>query len=142
MAIATAGDDGTWVCPVQYGYDENINLYFVSAVGSKHIKNILANSQVACAIFKTERFSSGDVLGLQLKGAARQLTTEKEIMEAARCYYGRSGEDFATKVREHIGKDAEWQFFEITPTELWCFDSRVFGENRQQVDLSAISLPF
>ncbi|MEX2012503.1 MAG: pyridoxamine 5'-phosphate oxidase family protein [Patescibacteria group bacterium] len=142
MAIATYGDDGSWVCPVQYGYSENLKLYFVSMKGSKHVENILRNGQVALAIFKTERFADGDVLGLQLKGTARHLDNESEIEEAARCYYGRSGEDFKTKVQEHMDENAEWQFFEVTPSELWCFDSRAFGEKRQKADLSAINLPF
>jgi hypothetical protein len=30
--------------------------------------------------------------------------------------------------------------YRVTPTEVWCFDSRVFGPHRRQVDLSRLPL--
>ncbi len=144
MALSTLGNDGSWTCPVQFGYSEKLILYFVSMPRSKHSQNILRDNKVSVAIFKTERFPGpkGDVLGLQLKGMAEHLISRRDVEEAARCYYGRSPRkiDYKTKVDEHLRENAEWNFYRIIPTELWCFDSRFFGEERRKVDLSALTL--
>ncbi len=146
MAISTLGEDGSWTCPVQFGYSEKLRLYFKSMPYSKHIQNILKDRRISVAIFKTERFPGPDrdVLGLQLKGTAERLTTREDVEEATRCYYGRDTRrlDHKSKVDEHMGENAEWNFFKITPTELWCFDSRFFGEDRERVDLGILTLNF
>lgn len=128
MAISTIGEDGSWTNPVEFHYSEKMNLYFVSMIDTKHVQNILRDPRISAAIFKTERFPGpeGDVLGLQLKGTAQHLTDERDIEEAVRCWGGRPSE--------------VWNFFKIVPEEVWCFDSREFGEKRVKVDLSSIAL--
>ncbi|MBI4087074.1 pyridoxamine 5'-phosphate oxidase family protein [Candidatus Kaiserbacteria bacterium] len=139
MAISTIGEDGSWTCPVQFGYSGTLDLYFKSMPHSKHVQNLLKDERISVAIYKTDRFpgSERDVLGLQLAGTVRLLTQRADVEEAARCYYGRDPRklDYKTKIDEHVGGNAEWNFFKITPTELWCFDSRIFGEEREKVDL-------
>lgn len=143
MAISTTGDDGSWTNPVAFAYNEKAELFFISMVDTKHSKNILANPNVSAAIFKTERFSGGDVLGLQLKGNAKHLKDQEEINRAASYYFGRSlsNDEFRGETSEKRGSAAVWQFFQITPTELWCFDSRSFGEKRVVVNLELLNLP-
>ena len=142
MALATSGTDGAWVNPVAFAYNERAELFFISMMDSKHTKNLLANPKISVAIYKTERFPSGDVLGLQLVGLAKHLTGPVEIKEAARYHFGRSpsNEAFREQTSEKGGPGATWQFFKITPAELWCFDSRVFGEKRVAVDLDSLEL--
>lgn len=142
MAISTTGIDGSWTNPVAYAYSEKMELFFISMMDSKHAKNILAKRDISGAIFKTERFEGGDVLGLQYKGTAQHLTKQADIDYAAKYYFGNSpaNDAFRLETSEKGGIEAPWQFFKITPSELWCFDSRVFGEQRRQVELSALNL--
>ncbi len=144
MAISTLGKQGSWTCPVQFGYSEKLSLYFKSIPHSKHVQNILNDNRISIAIFGTERFPGPDrdVLGLQLAGTCIILNTHTDVEEAARCYYGRDPRNlnYKDKVDEHLGENAEWNFFKITPTELWCFDSRLFGEDREKVDLQTLIL--
>ena len=65
MALSTLGDDGSWINPVAFAYNEKMELYFISMMESKHTQNILTNPNVSVAIFRTERFPDGDVMGLQ-----------------------------------------------------------------------------
>ncbi len=127
MAISTISEEGSWTNPVHFSYSEKCELYFVSKMNTKHVQNILKDNRISVAIFKPEKFPEGGVLGLQIRGIAKHVTEQAEI-------------DEATRVR---GKNAsgEWNIFKITPTELWCFDSRVFGEERKQVDLGSLNLP-
>ena len=143
IAISTCGADGSWTCPVQFGYSEKLDLYFKSMPHAKHVQNLIADPRISIAIFKTERFSDGEVLGLQLKGTGGRLIVRGEVEEAVRCYYGRDPRklDYKTKVDEHVGEGVEWNFFKITPSEAWCFDSRIFGEEREQIPLASLNVP-
>lgn len=127
MAISTIGEDGSWTNPVEYYYSEKLDLYFVSLMDAKHVQNILKDNRISVAIFKTERFSDGEVLGLQLKGTTKHLTEQSEVDEAIRVRGGKK-------------PSGEWNLFKITPTELWCFDSRIFGEKREKVDLAGLAV--
>ena len=142
MAISTIGSDSCWTNPVQFGYNEKADLFFISMLDAQHVRNILTNGRVSGAIFKTERFAgSRDVLGLQFASSAQLLSDRGEIDEAARHYYGRDPRKLDPKkhAAEHIEK-GEWYFFKITPTELWCFDSRIFDEKRVQVPLDSLRI--
>jgi uncharacterized protein YhbP (UPF0306 family) len=143
MAISTIGADGSWTCPVQFGFSEKLDLYFRSMPHSKHMRHLLADNRISVAIFKTERFpGSREVMGLQLKGRAARLTDRVSVEEAARHMYGRDLRriDYRTKVDEHLGPDAVWNFVKISPEEAWCFDSRVFGDERREIDLKTLNL--
>ncbi|MBI3626673.1 pyridoxamine 5'-phosphate oxidase family protein [Candidatus Uhrbacteria bacterium] len=145
MALGTFGADGSWVCPVQFSYDEKMSLYFKSIPVSRHMKNISANPQVSVAIYSTVRLPNDEVVGIQLKGSAQILMSEAEVEQAAKYHYGRSEPhiDHRSRVQEHIGKDATWNFVKITPTEVWYFDTRLFDEEtqgRQLVHLSFLDL--
>jgi hypothetical protein len=56
--------------------------------------------------------------------------------------YGRDPRknDYLTKIDEHLGPDAVWSFVKISPGEARCFDSRVFGEERREIDLQNLNL--
>ncbi len=143
MAISTIGPDGSWTCPVQFAHSEKLDLYFRSMPHSKHMRNIGNDNRISVAIFKTERFpDSKEVMGLQLKGTAVRLTERAGVEEACRHMYGRDPRkiDYQMKIDEHLGRDAVWNCVKITPDEAWCFDSRVFGEYRRQIDLGALKL--
>jgi len=142
MAISTVGSDGSWTCPVQFGYDDRLSLYFKSMPQAKHMRNLAADPRISVAIFKTDRFDDGEVLGLQLKGTAQVLTERAEVEEACLHYYGRGPRrsDHKSRVAEHLGATAAWNFVKISPNEAWCFDSREFDEERRQIDLAGISI--
>ena len=142
MALATFGSEGSWVCPVQFSYDEHLNLYFKSMPGSRHMQYIAAQPDVAIAIFSTNRFPEGDVAGVQFKGRAEVLSSEAQIEIAAKYHYGRSEPemDYRARVAEHLGASAKWNFVKVVPNEVWCFDTRKFGEERQRVPLETLEL--
>lgn len=142
MALATVGGEGSWVCPVQFSYDKHLNLYFKSMPGSRHMEYLRVNPDVSAAIFSTNRFPGGAVAGLQLYGRAIILSSEKEVETAAKHHYGRSKPeiDYRSKLAEHTGEGATWNFVKIVPTDVYYFDARHFGEERQAVPLEELSL--
>lgn len=110
MALSTVDGNGSWVSPVRFTYDKSLNLYFLSLKEARHVGNILKNPQVSIAVYKDEPFKGGGNLGLQIKGSA--------TLESV---------------------DGVWQNFKITPTEVWCFDSRI-SRKREEVDLQKLTL--
>lgn len=108
MALSTLGDDGAWTCPVQFTYNSQLELSFLSIMDTKHVTNILKDPRVSVAIYKPEPLPGGGNLGLQIKGTARLVAGENE-----------------TNV---------WHRFQITPEEIWCFDSQV-SHRRKKIDL-------
>ena len=113
MALSTIGTDGPWTAPVQYRYNEKLDLFFLSMPDTKHVRHILSDPRVSVAIYGYPGPPGGN-LGLQISGKAEHLAGESSA----------SG----------------WQNFKIKPREIWCFDSRVFGRERRQVDPSDLRL--
>ncbi len=145
MAVSTSGGNDSWTCPVQFSYNEKLDLYFKSMPASNHMKNILKNWSVSVAVFSTNRLPKGNVVGIQLKGVAKILRTRRDVTVAAKYHYGRSKPkiDYKTRIDEHIGEDASWNFVKITPTEAWYFDTRFFDEEkrgRQKMPLNKLKL--
>jgi hypothetical protein len=113
MALSTIGPDGPWTAPVEFHYNENLELFFLSMLDTKHVRNILSDPRVSVAIY-THPGPPGGNLGLQISGTAEHLTEESAA--------------------------GGWQSFRIIPREIWCFDSRVFGRERRQVNISDLRL--
>jgi general stress protein 26 len=113
MALSTVGSDGPWTAPVQFHYNEKLELFFLSMPDTRHVRNILSDPRVSVAIYSHPGPPGGN-LGLQISGAAQHLTEESAA--------------------------GGWQSFKIIPQEIWCFDSRAFGTERRQADISDIRL--
>lgn len=113
MALSTVGADGPWTSPVQYRHDGALHIFFLSQAGTKHGTNIGRDARVSAAIYSHPGPPGGN-LGLQIRGAATLLSDDPA--------------------------PGGWLQYRITPTEVWCFDSRVFGGGRRQVDLTRLDL--
>ena len=140
MALSTIGDSGTWTCPLAFSYDQSVNLYFISMMDATHVQNLIKNPTVSVAIYRTERFGEGDVIGLQLTGKAKHVTEAEERALCSEHYFGRgdSNEEFRSSVE---GENATWQFFKVEPDQLWYFNSAELGEKRTQVPLETLNIP-
>lgn len=113
LVLATVDPEaGSWTCPLQYQWDQNLSLYFSSLPDARHVSNINRDQRVAVAIYSFPGPPGGN-LGLQMTGVA-----------------------------EHAADGTTpdgWLRFKITPTRLWYFDSRI-DRGRHEVDLSALQL--
>jgi general stress protein 26 len=101
---------GTWTCPLQYQSDQRLHLFFTSRPESRHVDNLARDERVSVAIYSFPGPAGGN-LGLQLTGTARRLNEE--------------------------ASSGEWLRFEVVPSGIWYFDSRVDGY-RHRVELSLL----
>lgn len=111
MALSTIGPDGSWTSPVRFSYSDDLELSFVSLADAKHVANIHEDPRVSVAIYSYPGPPGGN-LGLQIKGRAVDLDPH----------------------------ESGWHRIKVVPDELWLFDSRVYGKQRQPVDLSDVDL--
>ena len=110
MALSTiTSDGGSWTTPVHFEHGPKLELYFVSQRESKHVANILNDARVSVAIYHPDAMADGSNMGLQIKGTAKV-----------------------------VSGDA-WMRFEITPEEVWCYDSRVSGSSNK-IDLTKLNI--
>lgn len=136
--ISTVDPKGVWSNPVYFAWDNLFNFFFISQMHSRHMQNIQRNSRVSMAIYKTEQ--KGNVAGVQLEGTAKIITekdNQEEIKRAYDAYYGRAGH--GPDVEGYIN-DPTWLYVKVTPEQLYYFDTRFFGEERQTVPLQELKV--
>ena len=121
MTLATVS---TWAAAVFYAA-EDFQLYFVSAPGSRHARDIAREPSVAAAIHEDYRDWRA-IQGIQLSGVAERL--EGKAREAAMACYGRKFAFLADEPRlqEALAKAA---CYRLVPSELhWIDNAAGFGK--------------
>lgn len=126
--IATVDQKGVWTNPVFFAWDDAFNLYFISQMHSRHMQNLQKDSNISISIYNTEQ--KDDVAGVQLIGSAHILTNSEEIRSAFNTYYTRAGK--GRDVQQYIDNPT-WFFLKVILGNLYYFDTRFFGEERQEV---------
>ena len=130
--IGTVDPNGVWTNPVYFAYDGHFNLYFISQMKSRHMQNLKMNPRISVAIYKTEQ--KGDVVGAYIEGKAKIiLDNEQEIQKAFDIYYARAGK--GPDVQGYINNPT-WLYVKVTPKNIYYLDTRMFGEDRQEVPMA------
>lgn len=111
MTTATSSDDTPWAATVFFAYDDNLNLYFVSAEDTRKVQNILKNPRVSVTIDR-EQPGSGKVKGIQLEGQAQEVSDLSIFL-----------------ARHPWAKDylAHSKVFKIKPSKIIYLDDEKFG---------------
>ncbi|HEY1096473.1 MAG TPA: pyridoxamine 5'-phosphate oxidase family protein, partial [Alphaproteobacteria bacterium] len=142
LCLATHGPAGVWSSPVYYAWDEEFNLYFMSMAKSRHMQNIDDNHDIALSIYATDQDTSGDVTGLQISGLAKIVEDEAVIKQAFEVYFRRvidsNSVTYGDKIDSPYAYNPDWIFVKVTPQTIWLFDSKHFGNHRQEVPLADI----
>lgn len=126
--IATVDPKGVWANPVYFAWDDKFNLYFISQKHSRHMRNLKKDPRISVSVYKTEQ--KGDVAGTYIEGKAEILEDLEEKINANNIYYGRKG---SIEQNEPFIDDPDWWFVKITPEQISYFNSKIFGEERQEV---------
>jgi uncharacterized protein YhbP (UPF0306 family) len=85
MSLATSKDNHPRVFEVHFAFDDELNLYFVSAVSSRHSEDIRNNPNVAGSIV-TQHFLNQKTRGVYFDGVATQLEDADEMVKAHKAY--------------------------------------------------------
>lgn len=132
MTLATTGSQGPWAAAVFYASQE-FDLYFLSAMQTRHIQDLTLNTSVAAAIQEDYR-DWPDIRGIQLEGVVQKLTG-KDRTEAIKLYQGKfpfilsAGAQIQSALRR-----VSW--FRLRPDRLYYIDNSLGLGHRDPVDLS------
>lgn len=136
MVIATSDKKGkSWGNVVFYAHDTDFNFYFLSAVDSLHVKNILQNPYLAFVIYDSSSpISAFD--SIQAKGKATMVEKE-EIAKVIKLYCEKlfPSSDMPPDERyppEEYLSPSEFRFFKIVPEEI---DLSGVADRRMKVNL-------
>jgi len=131
MSLATQDEIGIWVADVVFIYDDELNMYWLSAPDTRHSKAILRNKKVAGTItFSTK--SKEQNFGIQFDGSA-------EGLEGARF-------DLIIKhwtKRSHKIPDISHAlkvldgdcWYRLKPSSIFLIDEQNFGYDRQELKI-------
>ena len=136
MVLATAGEDGLWVCPVFFAYDTSFNLFFISKPASRHMRNIEQENSVACAVFDATQRPAGKVRGVQIAGRAHMVDVD-EARHAFDIYFSPTHARTPVAPRggalNYVRPTAEWRLVKISPDHIECFDEHHFSDGKTNV---------
>src|SRR5690606_5100432 len=103
LSLATVSDNRPWVCEVHFAYNNELNLYFVSKLTTRHCREIAANPSVAGNIVKQHGLEESPN-GVYFEGLAE--IVEKPTNEELDNYclrHNRNREGLADKLKEENG---------------------------------------
>jgi nitroimidazol reductase NimA-like FMN-containing flavoprotein (pyridoxamine 5'-phosphate oxidase superfamily) len=135
MCLATVDGTRPWVSPVYFSFDENLTFYFVSEQTADHVRFLLANPEVALAVYDSRQPPyTGE--GVWVKGRASLVEAEAlpAVLERycnrpfpktmGRIPGGWSPQDFLEKT--HL------RWFKVIPHQVYVRDTGVFDRDRRR----------
>jgi len=133
MSLATSGPQGPWSAAVFYAND-GLLLYFLSAPGSRHSRDIEASGRAAAAIHK----DVGDwreIRGLQLEGEARRLAGGERAAALAR-YAAKFAllANLASAPREIAAALARVEWYCLAPRRVRLVDNTLGFGHREELE--------
>ena len=133
MSLATSGPEGPWSAAVFYAND-GLTLYFVSAPGSRHSRDIEASGRAAATIHR----DVGDwreIRGIQLEGEAARVDGTERATALAR--YGRKFPliaNLASAPLEIAAAMARVEWYRLSPRRVRLVDNTLGFGHREELD--------
>lgn len=78
LTLATHGPNGPWAATVFYAHDAGLNLYFISSRATRHVRDFLANPEVAATV-TTDVHDWESIRGLQIAARADLVATDARV---------------------------------------------------------------
>lgn len=126
LSLATVRDNKPWVSEVHFGYDDDLNLYFVSLHSTRHCQEIADNPHVAGNIVKQHSIEEAPN-GIYFEGEATKL--EDPTQDQVDLYCNRLGRDKAELVEMLKDKNSR-SMYKIAPYN-WAIFGK-FGLDKNQ----------
>ncbi len=130
MQLATLSNGSPWVCSVWYSFDDDLNIYFFSAINRQHSIDIEKYSHVAGAIVKVHDVTDKP-RGIQFKGTAVKITESSDAEQARSVYQDRIFDaETIDKLTTHPQRPHA--FYKISVAKYVLFDTINFPDQPMQ----------
>ena len=126
MTLSTYGDH-PWIASVFYCFDNDLNIYFISAPSTLHGRQMEKNKKVAAAIADSHQKPSDVKRGLQIFGTVEKISGVNKIRYAIRLW-----KDFLNVQRPDISLENmkkglyKGRMYRLTPKKIKLFDQEKF----------------
>jgi uncharacterized protein YhbP (UPF0306 family) len=134
MTLATVGDAGPWAAAVFYVHQGGA-LYFLSAPGSRHCRNIAQSPRVSATI-QEDYADWREIKGVQLEGIAARLSGDEE--RRARDLYAAKFpllRNLAAAPPAIVKALAKVGWYELAVERAYFIDNSVAFGHRDEIDL-------
>jgi uncharacterized protein YhbP (UPF0306 family) len=127
MQLATVKDGQPWICTVNYVFDKESNLYWMSRRSTRHSQELKSDSRVAGAIVKNPDIKRC----LHFEGSAYEVS--KENLEFANELYSQRYDDKPNRLEEAKPDNKKVRTYYILKPKLFVlFDEVNFPDNPRQ----------
>lgn len=111
-----------WASPVFYAYDNKYSFYFLSAIDSKHVDNIMKNPHIGVVIFDSKQ-KIGKTDAVQFHATAN-IVKKEGIHNAIETYSERLFPDSKLSAKERYNpseylEPSEFRFIKVVPTLMY-----------------------
>lgn len=132
MSLATLDEGGIWVADVIFLYDDDLNIYWISAPDTRHSKAILKNNKVAGTVTYSTK-SKEPNFGIQFEGKAERL--EGLRIDLIAKHWVKRGHKIPSvaEAKEWLGGEC---WYKLSPSKMELIDEKNFGFDRQSLKLS------
>lgn len=130
MSLGTNDESGPWVSDVIYIHDDNLNLFWLSEIKTRHSQAISKNGQAAATITISNKGGEPNV-GLQIEGTAEKIDGE---------YYELTVKHWTKRqktppARDEKIVDDEECWYKLTPTKIEIIYEPLWGFKKQKLEL-------
>lgn len=135
MCLATVDSNQPWISPVYFSFDSDLTFYFVSEPTSDHVRFLLANPEVALAIYDSRQPPyTGE--GVWVKGRASQVSAE-ELPTVLENYCNRPFPETIEREPEGLSpadllSKTHLRWFKVIPQHVYVRDTAVFDRDRRR----------
>ena len=118
-----------WVSPVFFAFDINLNIYWSSAIASKHSQNLYLNAgRIAIAIFDSSPLK-GTAEGVYFSGNAVDLQSRDDVEVALERLLARARRKHNRTADDYLG-DSPRRIYQFQPQEVWVTGKRIAVGNQ------------
>ncbi len=130
MSLGTVDEGGVWVADINYVNDNDLNLYWLSYVDTRHSQAIARDNKVAASI--TISSGKGDTnKGIQIVGVAQKIDTE--IKEIADKHRQKRGKKSLPDSQTLLDRYESW--YMLKPISIDIVHEELFGRHKRKLEL-------
>lgn len=130
MSLATHDDGGIWVADLIYIFDDELNLYWMSAPSVRHSQALMKNPHVAGSITISTK-SKEPNLGIQFSGLTRKIDGPRH--DLARMHYAKRGRGEPGEEEDVLGGNS---WYMLTPGLIELIDEEHLGYEKKALKLT------
>jgi nitroimidazol reductase NimA-like FMN-containing flavoprotein (pyridoxamine 5'-phosphate oxidase superfamily) len=129
LTLAVTESSGTpWVCTVYYGLAEDLTMYLVTGINSRHGKCLVGEQKVAYNIFDSHITITQNKQGVQGTGLCTVVTHPLELLKGLSLWHNYNpGVENAITVEE-IQKSITRRLVKLEPKYLKFFNKELYGK--------------